>query len=403
MLKIKRIILVLTGYATISYADPLTFQEGLELLIKKNYDAVIQKYEIEKSKADIITASLRPNPTFTFNSTYINFKNFGNYSSRQDSFRIDQEIETAGKRELRRKIAQQMLKYTELTYKVSLKDIINNYINSFSQVVSDKIQLKSSEENLNSFKKVLEIADIQHKSGFISTLDYQKLYLNLIDFEKDYYTNIENLKKDSEYLKFLVREDFSDVEFDDSTPKLPQESLEKLIEKALKNRYDIQASKLNTEISKTQIDYNKALAVPNVTIGLEIDGYGNKYSYAGIGFSVPIPIFDRNQGEILKSKINYIQSKLQEEKTVQQIKTEVTQLYYSLVSKYNIYKSYEEKFQQIKQLKENTEKAFSYRGINILTLLDTYRLYREFQKNYNQSIIDYFITYYQLKVATGEY
>ncbi|MCX7760091.1 MAG: TolC family protein [Hydrogenothermaceae bacterium] len=400
---LKKFILIFTGYITISYADPLTFQEGLELLVKRNYDAVIQKYEIEKSKADIITASLRPNPTFSFNSTYINFKNFSDSSSRQDSFRIEQEIETAGKRELRKKIAQQMLNYTELNYKVSLKDMINNYIKSFSQVVSDKIQLKSSEENLKSFKKVLEIADLQHKTGFISDLDYQKLYLNLIDFEKDYYTNLENFKKDSEYLKFLVRKDFSDIEFQDLTPKLPQQSLEELLEKAVKNRYDIQASRLNTEISKTQIDYNKALAVPNVTIGLEIDGYGNKYKYSGIGFSVPIPIFDRNQGEILKSKINYIQSKLQEEKTVQQTKTEITQLYYSLISKYNIYKSYEEKFQQIKQLKENTEKAFSYRGINILTLLDTYRLYREFQKNYNQSIIDYFTTYYQLKVAIGEY
>ncbi|MEJ5172451.1 MAG: TolC family protein [Hydrogenothermaceae bacterium] len=400
---LKKFILIFTGYVTISYADPLTFQEGLELLVKRNYDAVIQKYEIEKSKADIITASLKPNPTFSFNSTYIDFKNIGDSSSRQDSFRIDQEIETAGKRDLRKKIAQQMLAYTEFSYKVSIKDMINNYINSFSQVVSDKIQLKSSEENLKSFKKVLEIADLQHKSGFMSDLDYQKLYLNLIDFEKDYYTNLENFKKDSEYLKFLIREDFSDVEFQDLIPKLPQESLEELLEKALKNRYDIKASRLNTEISKTQIDYSKASAVPNVTIGLEIDGYGSRYRYAGIGFSVPIPIFDRNQGEILKSKINYIQSKLQEEKIVQQTKTEITQLYYSLVSKYNIYKSYEEKFQQIKQLKENTEKAFSYRGINILTLLDTYRLYREFQKNYNQSIIDYFTTYYQLKVAIGEY
>lgn len=94
---------------------------------------------------------------------------------------------------------------------------------------------------------------------------------------------------------------------------------------------------------------------------------------------------------------------MQTEKNIQQIKTQVSQLYISLSSKYQIYLSYKDRFGDIQKLRENTEKAFGYRGINVLTLLDTLKLYRDFQKSYTQATIDYINTYYKLKISTGDY
>lgn len=346
--------------------------------LERNYDAVIQRYEIEKAKADTTTASLRPNPVFSTSLTYLNYRNIGNYSNLQHSISISQEIETANKRPLRIKIAKELEKYTELSYKASLSDIINTYIDTYTQLLTDKINLENSKENLESFKKILDVAKVQYESGFLSQLDYEKLKLTLIDYEKEYLSNLENFKKDVEYLKFLIKTDFSDVYI----PKiqLPPDNLDMLIDKAINKRYDLKASQLNIDITKDQIDLNKAIAIPNITVGLEIDGYANNYSFIGFGVSFPIPIFDRNQGEILKSRLNNIQAKLQTEKNIQQIKTQVSQLYISLSSKYQIYLSYKDRFGDIQKLRENTEKAFGYRGINVLTLLDTLKLYRDFQK-----------------------
>lgn len=397
----KYLIGVLT-VCTVSFGQTLTFEEGLNNFINKNYDILIQKNEVEKAKADIITAKLRPNPTFTSNFTYYNIQNLLDRSNTQNSFRVDQEIETANKRGLRIKLAEKMLEYTQLNFKSSLKDYLNTYLSSYTQLLSDKLQLENSKSNLQDYQKIIEIAKIQYEKGFLSQLDYEKLKLSLIDYQKDYYTNLENYQKDKEFLKFLIQTDFDDVALIDVKDTY-LDNLDDLIKTALEKRYDIKSSKANVEASEVQINLNKALAVPNITVGFELDGYGEKYKFIGVGFSVPIPIFDRNQGEILKSKINLIQAKLQYEKSINQVKTEIKQLYYSLKSKESVLKEYQARYEELKKLKENTEKAFSLRGINVLTLLDTYKLYREFQKNYTQAKIDYYTTLYQLKLAIGDY
>ncbi|MGC9120514.1 MAG: TolC family protein [Sulfurihydrogenibium sp.] len=400
----KKYVLGFLIYSSFTFGQTLTFEEGLNTFINNNYDILVQKNEIEKAKADIITAKLRPNPVFTANFTYYNIRNFSDRSNTQNSFRIDQEIETANKRSIRIKLAEKLLQYTQLNFKSSLKDYINTYLSAYTQLLYDKLQLENSKKNLEDFQKVLEIAKIQYEKGFLPALDYEKLKLSLIDYQKDYYSNLESYNKDKEYLKFLIKSDFDDINSESLFSYNQQfEDIDSLIEKAIEKRYDVKSSKVNVEASQLQVDLNKAMAIPNVTVGLEFDGVAEKYQFLGVGFSVPIPIFDRNQGEILKSKINLIQSKILYEKTIEQAKTEIRQLYYSLKSKESIMNEYKSKYEDVKKLKENTEKAFALRGINVLTLLDTYKLFREFQKSYTQAKIDYYTVLYQLKLATGDY
>ncbi|WP_297889874.1 TolC family protein [Sulfurihydrogenibium sp.] len=302
----KYLIGVLISF-TVSFSQTLKFEEGLNVFINNNYDILTQKNEIEKAKADIITAKLRPNPVFTSNFTYYNIRNLMDRSNTQNSFRIDQEIETANKRGLRIKLSEKMLQYTQLNFKASLKDYINNYLNAYTQLIYDKLELENSKSNLQDYQKILEIAKIQYEKGFLSALDYEKLKLSMLDYQKDYYSNLENFNKDKEYLRFLINYDFDDIEIPDIKHDSKEFDINQVINKALENRYDIKSSKTYIEASQVQIDLNKAMAIPNITVGLEFDGLAEKYNFIGIGFSIPIPIFDRNQGEILKSKINLIQ------------------------------------------------------------------------------------------------
>lgn len=397
----KKVIFSILVCVYVAYAESLTFDKGLGLLLEKNYDALIQRYEIDKAKADTITASLRPNPVFSTNLTYLNYRNIRDYSNLQHAVSLSQEIETADKRFLRIKIARELEKYAELSYKASLSDLINTYTDAYTNLLTDKVNLENSKENMENYKKILNVAKIQYESGFLAELDYEKLKLNLVDYEKDYLLSLENFKKDVEYLKFLVGVDFSDV----SIPQiqLPPNDLEDIIEKALTRRYDLKAYKLNIDITENQVNLNKAMAVPNITVGVEMDGYANKYSFIGFSISFQIPIFNKNNGEILKSRLNNLQAKLQAEKGIQQVKMELRQLYISLNSRYQIFLSYKEKFQNIQKLKNNTEKAFEYRGINVLALLDTLKLYRDFQRSYTQAMVDYINTYYKFKISTGDY
>jgi cobalt-zinc-cadmium efflux system outer membrane protein len=203
----KKYILGFLIYSSFTFGQTLTFEEGLNTFINNNYDILVQKNEIEKAKADIITAKLRPNPVFTANFTYYNIRNFSDRSNTQNSFRIDQEIETANKRSIRIKLAEKLLQYTQLNFKSSLKDYINTYLSAYTQLLYDKLQLENSKKNLEDFQKVLEIAKIQYEKGFLPALDYEKLKLSLIDYQKDYYSNLESYNKDKEYLKFLIKSD----------------------------------------------------------------------------------------------------------------------------------------------------------------------------------------------------
>src|SRR6185437_15122723 len=76
-----------------------------------------------------------------------------------------------------------------------------------------------------------------------------------------------------------------------------------LMDSAYHNRTDLQIARTNTNISRLNYEYQKALAVPDLSLGLIYDEAGSFLNnYVGVGASIDLPFFNRNQGNIRSAK-----------------------------------------------------------------------------------------------------
>ncbi len=153
--------------------------------------------------------------------------------------------------------------------------------------------------------------------------------------------------------------------------------------------------------------YNNSLAkagrIPDITLGAEYDAFGiHNTPTVGIGFSIPIPLFNRNQGDIRRRNAEYRQIEAQIEKTRNQIMVDVRQAINNFAASLKVYESYKTRKAEMEELLNRSEKAFSLGGITALDLLDTQKTHRDFMTKYNQSIIQSNLNEELIKVATGE-
>ena len=168
------------------------------------------------------------------------------------------------------------------------------------------------------------------------------------------------------------------------------------------DRPDCKAAKENISLSDAALKLEQANAVPNVTVGAEYASFGPNYQpLAGVNVSIPLPVYDRNEGEIEKARIETLQSAAAYEKTVRMAKAEIVHSLAELRSRQNVYRIVSEGFSAAKELKEKQEKIFALKGISVLELLDSQKNYREYQKNMSHALADLQIAQTRLKLMTG--
>jgi cobalt-zinc-cadmium efflux system outer membrane protein len=181
-----------------------------------------------------------------------------------------------------------------------------------------------------------------------------------------------------------------------------QHSIEGLLTKIV-NRPDCKAAKENLALADASLRLEKANGIPNINIGMEYASFGPYYEpLAGLNFSVPLPLYDRNEGDIEKARIGTLQALPIYDKAIRNAQSDMIQTYEATQSRQRILHSMQEGFDSAKNLKENHEKIFILKGMSILELLDTQRSYREYQKNLIQATIDLHVSTAQLKLASGQ-
>ncbi|MBF0541453.1 MAG: TolC family protein [Nitrospirae bacterium] len=398
------IVFVLLGVGALSAEDGINLEQSLSAFYSNNYDILISKYEIDKAQADYIAARLIPNPNLSFNYSFIGLKGFPSTTDNtQTTLRVDQLIELGGKRGLRSDFASVTIEAVKLTQKDTVRLLLIGFYTLFFNINADILNAELAKEELKRFDRTLEIADRRFRAGFLSYVDYAKLKIARIDLENNLSTLQAQMNNDIEQFSFLlgsstplkpslsVREDFSGNTEDD------------LLQRAYQYRFDllsiekqINASEFNKQLAQSQ-------AVPDITVGLEfetVEGWNNPS--IGFGISIPLPIFNRNQGEIARRQAELYQLQAERDKVKRQIVSDIRQALNNYSSSIHIFESYKSRKSDLDDLKARSEKAFSLGGITILDLLDTEKTYRDFMTKYNQALVQGNLNRELLKVYTGE-
>lgn len=381
-------------------------KEALDLFYKNNYDIVKNQYEIDKASADLLDAKLRLNPSLSVNTTGFEISQGGvrDTGNTQLAVRVDQPIRLGRKKELKIASAKENFEAVKLSYNDIIRNILAVFYTVYYNLCLDKLYINFSRNELAKFEKTLEIAEKRYSTGFLSPNDYAKLKLarielenNLINYETGYFNDVEDFNlilgsnERLEPVGIVAQENF-------------QEYTEGyLIEKAYNKRPDFLSIQRQAKTSEYNLSLAKANRLPDVTVGVEYDSFGTDYKPGvGAGVSLPLPFFNRNQGEIKRKGAEHQQVKVEAEKIQRQIITDVRRALRNYKGFVTIFESYKNKKEEMEKLLENNEKAFSLGGVTVLDLIDTRRTYVDFMTKYNQVLVQAMLGNELLKVYTGE-
>lgn len=389
------------------FGTSLTIDTAINQFVKYNFDLKIAHQEADKAKADLTTAQRRPNPVFSGSYYYLDanhhFNDVSSSSAALATLHIDHPIELGGKRTRRIETANEAISFANALFEETKREQLFTLIGAYYQVQADEADLANAIADRHDFRDLLTIAQAKFSHGFLSQIDLEKLQLQTIDYDNDVNSYNAALSSDRESLAFLLSMNVNDIALSPLVlPEVFPTSIDDLILYAQENRSDCLMAKQNTKLSDSSVELEKANAIPDLTVGIEMENYAPTYPpLFGISAAIPLPIYDRNQGAIQKARITALQAKTQQSKTLQQAASEVRQAFIQYQSQQLVSTSMEHGFESAKRLKEKQEKIFALKGISILELLDAQKSYRVYQKNMTQAIIDLHIRLAHLKLYSG--
>jgi len=388
------------------FGASLSIDGAMKQFVEHNYDLQIARHSAQKSRADLITAKERPNPILLGSYEFMDLNNHFNATARgsdaQLTLLLTHPIETAGKRDRRIDMAIHSITFSDLIYDETVREQLITLIDTYYTVLSDQADLANAQENSKAYTSIVTIAKTKLDNGFLSLIDYQKILLQQIDYTKEIENSRLALVQDRETLASMLALPSSDITATapiDPPSVIP--SLEEFLAKTAE-RPDCKAAKQNLAVADASLNLEKANGVPNVSVGAEYASFGPYYEpLAGFNVSMPLPIYDRNEGDIEKARISTLQASSLYDKTLRMAKADIIQSYEATRSRQNVYKAMSEGFNAAKELKEKQEKIFALKGISVLELLDAQKSYREYQKNMTHAIIDLHIATQHLKLNSG--
>src|SRR5580704_12513639 len=353
-----RSVILLAGIpiATLSAQTSFTWQQIKDKFETTNPTLIAARLDIDESRAAEITAYLRPNPDFTLSADGTQLTPYGGiyrpFAGTQITPAISYLHERQQKRELRRDQAKQSTNIAESSYLDQARGLLFTLQNAFVQTLQAKAVLQNAQDNLAYWDRELEVNRTRFNAGDLARVDLDRLVLQRAQFESDYETAIVNLRTSKIQLLMLLNDrtpiEVFDVtgRFDFSDELKPLQDYRNI---ALETRPDLKVAMQNVELAK--ITYKLAISNGSTDPTYSLwwthnPSFNNPYDYNTIGASVSIPlrIFDRNQGEKARTHIDITRNQRLESAAEAQVFSDVDSSYVTLVSTLNLLRPYKEKY-----------------------------------------------------------
>ncbi len=410
------LLLVICSFFTAPFASAqtplsdtlkLTVKQAENLFLKNNLQLIAQHYNIDIAQAQVITAKLFPNPDFNISNGVAGTGEPNPLSEQSGG--ISQLITTAGKRNKNiqlAKIGVEQAKYQFFDLIRTLKfavrsDFFTIYYQSQSAAVYS--------EEINSLNVTLKAYRQQYALGNIAQNELLRIQAQLYSLQVEY-TNLQTgIDTITGQLKLLLKipaqTAVKTLAGDDIAGQVVLANIpyQTLLDSAYNNRYDFKYSKATVDYNNMNLRLQKATAVPDVSVSLNFDklgSYGQNFLSAGI--SLPLPIFDRNQGNIKQASLQVDQSKLQLQSQQNQVENDVATYYKIALNQEKVYDGFDPKFKQdfthlIKEVYTNYMK----RNISLLEFLDYYDTYKTNTLLLNGLLLSRISSLEQLNYVTG--
>ena len=385
----------------------ITLAEAVSIFLQQNLQLVAARYEIDLVDAEKLTAGLRPNPEIDVSLADIPIAlGPGLLKPQTYSYGVSQTIEMGGKRKKRVDAANADSEAARAAFQIVVWQLTNDVKKKFYAVVLAKSLLDLAKENQKTFADIVDHTTEVFKLGEISGLDLQRLELEKLKFD----TDVANSERDYEIalrdLRFTLGGDYRAMDIDVAGAiDYYQDynfSAADLRDKALAARPDLKAAQLSETAANAQIRLQDAQRIPDVTVGAGIEQVPSGGSTYNVGFSVPLPIFNKNQTERAKALIQKQKAQNDQQLITNQILSDVDKA----VVGFEIQKRRLELYRtgvlkKVNDIQTSTEIALKAGENDILELLDAIRTRRDTLASFYQTIFDYQMALLDIELATA--
>ena len=392
----------------------LTWQEVRDKFESANPRLRAGQMGIDESRAQEITAFLRPNPNFTLSTDGTQIAPFKGvwkpFLGTQFSPNLSYLHERQHKRELRLESAQ---KGTGIA--ISGQADLNRTLlfalrMAFIQTLQEKAIFDLAKENLSYYDHLLDVNRERYKAGAIAQVDLDRLELQRVQYESDLQTAEVNLRTAKIQLLALLNDRAPVEQFDVTGPydfSTQIASLEEVRQIALDARPDLKAAM--EAIDKAQTDHKLAIANGSTDPTLSAwytynPSFNNPFAHQTVGASVSIPlrIFDRNQGEKRRTELDIDRNEKLMEATRAQVFSDVDSAYATVNSTVILLQPYKDRYlQQASRVRDTIAFSYQHGAASLLDFLNAQAEYRSVQVNYLNLVASYLNATSQLNLAAG--
>ncbi|SHM01037.1 TolC family protein [Flavobacterium chilense] len=374
---------------TAALNDTIVFsrKQAEALFLEKNISIISEKLNIDIADAQVIQAKLWPNPTLTVSEINLwdnataqqlpaLWGNFG--KTQQVNAELEQLVQTAGKRKKMIAMEKVGVDIAKEYFKTFLRNLKIEFRGNLTELQYTQAQEAMYKKQLSSMQTLLKAYSNQVSQGNVGKGEYIRLKASELQFLKE----ISDLKKENnslqKELKVLMNLPptsyikLTDEGFVPENKNIEDINLGNLMASAVENRPDMKVLKLGNDYNDIKYKYERAVRTPDVTLGISYDrGASLMNDFVGLGFSLDLPFFNRNKGNIKAAKLAVEQGKLATEEKTLTVQSEVLQAYQDLIVTKKLYDTVDATYEgDLDKLLDAYRKNFMQKNTSMLEYLD---------------------------------
>jgi cobalt-zinc-cadmium efflux system outer membrane protein len=384
----------------------ITLDQAIELALANNPGIKAMRTQIQQNQAQETTANLRPNPVLSGDTQFLPVFTPSQLAANTEQYDIGLGylFERGRKRQNRLQAARDTTAVTRSQVADAERTLTFNVAQQFINVLLADSNLQLAQDSLKSFQQTVDISDYRYKAGDISEGDNLKIKLQLLQFQTDVSSarvaRVQALGSLRQLLGFgsVPRDYFVEGEL---VYQPLTASVEDLQARALRERPDLRASQQGITAARSQISLAKANGKPDVNVTANYSHTPGLNS-SSLFLSVPLPIFNRNQGEIARTKFALTQAEFTEKGSEDTVMTDVSNAYEAAATNQEVVKLYVSGYlKEAQDSRDISEYAYKAGAAPLLDFLDAERSYRATQLAYRQALATYMLGLEQLREVVG--
>jgi len=416
-------------YGTFSLSDKaedegppggMTLDQAIDTAIKENLDLRSQFYEIPQAQADVLQAGLRANPVFYADGQLLPYGKFNRSNPggpSQYDVNISHPLDLNGKRQARVRVTVRAQRVLEAQYQDAVRQKIDDVYGAFIDVLAARTAVRYSEATIDperGLPKVLAVTEGRRQRGVDTLADVNRIKVQLDAAKiglRDAAESYKKAKRNLATILYLPREAVPALELrgtirDPAPPPPPFEELSRI---AVENRPDLVAFRLG--ISRAEADVRLAqanrfsdvyvLAQPYTLQNNQPYGLKSPISWA-LGVTVPMPVYNRNQGAIARAKLNVTQTQIQLQALERQVLNDVENALREYeVTREAVRQVRDELLPSAQQVRDDTYKLYTGGEVNLVSYLNAQRDYNDTVKQYLDTAVRHRRSMLALNTAVG--